>query len=164
MNNSMIHFNDFYFQRLSAISNKSSAVSEMGDRGQNRHGPKRGGLLCPFCGQLGPRLIQCGLSQGLLPYQVASSSIQPFGHNRHEPKTVGGRAVPLLGGAATPSNTTSPGPTFTSVPSDILIHSAIWPQQTWAENWGYAPLGDGLGPHLTQRGQGQGLPPYQVAS
>ena len=26
---------------------------------------------------------QCGLGPGLLPYQVASSSIQPFGHNRH---------------------------------------------------------------------------------
>jgi len=30
----------------------------MGDRGHNRHGPKRGGLLCPFRGQLGPRLTQ----------------------------------------------------------------------------------------------------------
>jgi len=26
-------------------------------------------------------LIQCGLRGGLIPYQVASSSIQPFGHN-----------------------------------------------------------------------------------
>ena len=54
----------------------------MGDRGHNRHGPKRGGgVLCPFRGALGTRLIQCGLRGGLLPYQVASSSIQPFGHN-----------------------------------------------------------------------------------
>jgi len=30
--------------------NKSSAVAEMGDRGHNRHGPKRGGPLCPFRG------------------------------------------------------------------------------------------------------------------
>jgi len=37
--------------------NKSSAVAEMGDRGHNRHGPKRGGLLCPFWRvELGPRL------------------------------------------------------------------------------------------------------------
>ena len=37
------------------LFNKSSAVAEMGDRGHNRHGPKRGGLLCPFCeGELGP--------------------------------------------------------------------------------------------------------------
>jgi len=32
-------------------------------------------------GALGTRLIQCGLRRDLLPYQVASSSIQPFGHN-----------------------------------------------------------------------------------
>jgi len=45
-------------------------------------------------------------------------------------------AVPLLGGgAATPSNTTSPEPTFTSVPSGILIHLAVWPQWTWSKNW-----------------------------
>jgi len=33
--------------------NKSSAVAEMNDRGHNRHGPKRGGLLCPFRGGAG---------------------------------------------------------------------------------------------------------------
>ena len=44
-------------------------------------GLKWGGVLCPFRGALGTRLIQCGLRQGLRPYQVASSSIQPFGHN-----------------------------------------------------------------------------------
>jgi len=59
---------------------KSSAVAEMGDRGHNRHRPKGGGVLCPFRVALGTRLIQCGLRGGLLPYQVASSSIQPFGH------------------------------------------------------------------------------------
>jgi len=61
--------------------NKSSTVAEMGDCGHNRHGRKEGGMLCPFRGALGTRLIQCGLCGGLLPYQVASSSIQPFGHN-----------------------------------------------------------------------------------
>jgi len=44
--------------------NKSSAA-EMGDRGHNRHGPKRGGVLCPFRGALGTHLIQCGLRGGL---------------------------------------------------------------------------------------------------
>ena len=71
------------------IINKCSAVAEMGDRGHNRHGPKRWGaavLLSRRAGSLGPRLIQCGLGRGLLPYQVASSSIQSFGHNRHGPK------------------------------------------------------------------------------
>ena len=67
---------------LPVCNYKSSAVAEMGDCGHNRHGPKRGGgVLCPFHGALGTRLIQCGLRRCLLPYQVASSSIQPFGHN-----------------------------------------------------------------------------------
>ena len=48
--------------------------------GHNRHGPKIGGL-CPFWGELSPHLTQCGLGRGLPPYQVASWSIQPFGHN-----------------------------------------------------------------------------------
>jgi len=69
---------------------KSSAVAEMGNRGHNRHGPKRGGgVLSPFRGAWGTRLIQRGLRGGLLPYQVASSSIQPFSHNSvgcHSPR------------------------------------------------------------------------------
>ena len=53
----------------------------MGNRGHNRHGPKReGGRSAPFTEELGPSLTQCGLGRGLLLYQVASSSIQPFGH------------------------------------------------------------------------------------
>jgi len=105
-------------------SNKSSAVAEMGDRGHNRHGPKKRGRCCaPFAGELGPRLTQCGLGRGLLPCQVASSSIQRFGHNAHEPKT--GGCAPFRGAAATPSNTTWPGPRFTSEPSGILIHPSV---------------------------------------
>ena len=47
--------------------NHNKVVTEMGDRGHNRHGPKMGGgkeLLCPFRGELGPRLIKCGLGRG----------------------------------------------------------------------------------------------------
>jgi len=44
-------------------------------------------MWCPHCWVV----LHCGLGQGLLPYQVASSSIQPFGHNRREPK-IGGCA------------------------------------------------------------------------
>jgi len=43
---------------------------------------------------------------------------------------------PFLGGAESPSNTMLPEPTPTFVPSGILINPAIWPQKTWAENWG----------------------------
>jgi len=48
-----------------------------------------------------------------------------------------GEAVLFFGGrAGSPSKTISPGPRSTSLPSAILIHPAVWPQQTWAENWG----------------------------
>jgi len=50
------------------------------------------------------------------------------------------------GGAGSPSNTKSPGPRPTSVPSGILIHSSIWPQQIWTKNCGAVPLwGRGAG-------------------
>jgi len=120
--------------------NKSSAVAKMGDRGHNRHGPKREGLLCPFRGDLGPRLTQCGLGRRLLPYQVASSSIQPYGHNRHGPNIGWGGCAFFLGVAGSPSNTKSHGPRPTSIPSGILVHPAVWPQRTLAENWGAVPL------------------------
>jgi len=45
-------------------------------------GRKEEGAAVPLRGgELGPRLTQCGLGRGLLSYQVASSSIQPFGHS-----------------------------------------------------------------------------------
>ena len=107
----------------------------MGDHGHNRHGPERGGLLCPSGGAGSPsNTVWPG--RGLLPCQVTTSSIQPFGHNyRHGPK-IGWRE------AGSPSKTKSPGPRPTSVPSGILVHPAVWPQQTWAENWGCTPLGE----------------------
>jgi len=102
---------------------------------------KRGGCYAPFAGELGPRLTQCGLGRGLLPYQVVFSSIQPFGHNRHGLKTRS--CVPFRVGAATPSNTTSPGPKCTSVPSGIWIHPAIWPRHNRhgpVIGWGLCPF------------------------
>jgi len=79
----------------------------------------------------------------------------------------GGAPLPPLWGEGerVPSNTKSPGPTPSFIPSDILIHAAIWQQQIWTENWeGCAPLGEGeLGPHL-QCGQGRGLHAYSVSS
>jgi len=105
----------------------------------------------PLSRGAGTSLIQCGWPGPhciRLQYQVASSSIQPFGYNRDEAKT-----VPLLGGAATPSNTMSPGQRFTSVPSGTLIHPAVWPQRTLAENWGLC----------TFRGGGAGSPSNTVS-
>jgi len=75
-------------------------------------------------GELCPHVTQCGLGLGLLPYQVASWSIQPFGHNTWA--KIGGAAAPFRGGGAgSPSNTVLPGLRYTSLPSDILIHSAV---------------------------------------
>jgi len=115
----------------------SSTVAEIGDHLATVDiGQKVGGCCSSFWGELGPHLTQCGLGQGLPPYQVASWFIQPFatvdmGQNV-------GCAVPLFwGGAGSPSNTMSPGLKSTSVPSGILIHPAVWLQQTWAKNWGW---------------------------
>jgi len=48
-------------------------------------------------------------------------------------------AAPLLARAGSPSHTMSPGPRPTSISSGILIHPAVWPQRTWAENWRVVP-------------------------
>ena len=46
-----------------------------------------------------------------------------------------------LGGAGSPSNTRLPGLQPTSIPTGILIHPAIWPQQIWAgRKLGAVPL------------------------
>jgi len=44
----------------------------------------------------------------------------------------GGAVPPLFGGVSwVPSSTMWPGPRPTSIPSGILVHPAIWPQQIW---------------------------------
>jgi len=107
--------------------NKSSAVAEMGNRGHNRMGRKEGGRAAvPLLWRAGTLTNTMWPGPSILPYQLVSSSIQLFGHNKYEWKT--GGLCPLLGGAATPSKTPSPGPRFTYAPSSILIHPAVWPQ------------------------------------
>jgi len=53
-----------------------------------------------------------------------------------------GQKVEEGGGCCAPVGEGELGPDLTqcSVPSDILIHPAVWPQQTMAENWGCAPF------------------------
>jgi len=46
-------------------------------------GRKSGAAVPLFWVELGPHLTQCCLGQGPPPYQVASWSTQPYGHNRH---------------------------------------------------------------------------------
>ena len=62
--------------------NKSSAVAEMGDRSHNRHGLKRGGGPVPLSRSAGnPSNTMWHAQRSILLHQVASSCIQPFGHN-----------------------------------------------------------------------------------
>jgi len=112
--------------------------------GHNRHGPYRGGgLLCPCREELGPHLTQCGL--GCSNWHLDPSNCLTITDRKV------GVLCPLVGGAGSPSNTMYPGPRSTSLPSSILIHSAVWPQQTWAKNWGScAPLREGVGPHTNE--------------
>jgi len=105
--------------------NKCSVVAEMGDRlAAVDMGQKLGVVL--FWGGAGS--ASKAMSPGPRPpYQMASWSIQPFGHNRHGPK-IGGYAP--LGGAGSPSNTIWPMPRPTYIPRFIFIHLTVWPQYT----------------------------------
>jgi len=105
-------------------------------------------------------------AEAYLCTKMASWFIQPFATIDMGWK-VGRVAVPFFGAgrAQSPSNTMLPVPRPTSVPSGILIHLAIWPQKTWAKNWQLCRFWKfGLGPHLTQCGLGQGLPPCHASS
>jgi len=77
-----------------ALCNKCLTVDEMHDCFATIDmGWKVGGCCAPFLDEeLGVHLTRCCcLGRGLSPCQVASWSIQPFGHNRHGPK-IGGCA------------------------------------------------------------------------
>jgi len=101
----------------------------------NRHRPKIGGLLSPFFGRVD--LTQCVLR----PTSVVCTTWHLDPSSRlatiHGPKS-GGAAVTLFLGVPIYHNVAWPRPT--SVPTDILIHPAVWPQQTWAKNWGMCPF------------------------
>jgi len=88
-------------------------------------------------------LTQTPLGSGLPPrmYHLdPSSRLATVNMGR---KFGGGSALFSVRGAGSPSNIKSPGPRPSSMPSGILIHTAIWPQQIWAENWGLCPFGGG---------------------
>jgi len=74
-------------------------------------------------------------------------------------------AVPLLGGAGSPPNTLSPGPK--PAPKwhlDPFSHLDTIDMGQKVRGCCAPFLRRGASPHLTQCGQGQGLPPYQVSS
>jgi len=115
----------------------------MGDRGHNRHGPKRGGAAMLLSrGSWVPSNRMCQNVASAEVYFRTKWHLDPSSHlsTTDMDRKFGG------GGAGSPSNTMSLRLRPTSLPSDILIHPAIWPQQIWAENWGLRPhLGRGAG-------------------
>jgi len=109
-----------------ASCNKSSAVAEMGD---NRRGPK--------IGWGGGCALFSGGSWVLIEHKVAW--VEAYLHTKWilvhpavwPQRTLAENwgAVPVYGGGAgSPSNTKSPGLRPASIPSGILMHTAVWPQ------------------------------------
>jgi len=73
--------------------------------------------------------------------------------------------APLGAGSWPPSNTMSPKPRPTSVPSAILMYPAVTIDMGQKLGRAVPPFWEGaVGPHLTQSRLSQGLVPYQVAS
>jgi len=111
----------------------------MGDRDHNRHGPKRGGLLCPFRGGAGS--LSNTMSAG-----TRSTSVQSgvFIHPAVWPQETWAKnwvgAMPFFLGEVGPHRTQSPRPRSACIPSGMLIRPAVCPQRTWAENWGLCPF------------------------
>jgi len=79
--------------------------------------------------------------------------MQPFRRNRYGPK-IGG-LCPFGGGrTGSPSNTKSPGPRPSSIPSGSLMYAAVWPQYVYCgqtAGWMKTPLGSevDIGPGRT---------------
>ena len=102
---------------------------------------KRGGCCAPFHGELGPHLTQLCLGRGLPAYQVVCWSIQPFGHSIDMHRS-GGCGAHFGGRAGCLSNNVAWTEAYL-LTKWILIHPAVWRQQTWSENWGLCPLFEG---------------------
>jgi len=114
---------------------KSSAVADMGDRLATIDMGRRGGCCAPFRGGgAGPHLTQCGLG----PWADICLRTKWHLHPSSPLATIDvGQKVGVL-------YSFLGGPGSTSIPSGILINAAVWPQQTWAENWGPCPIWGGV--------------------
>ena len=139
----------------------------MGDRGHNRHGPKRGGCCAPFAESWDPVYTMCSMAWAEVYFRT-KWRLYPFSRlaTIDMGQKLGGVVMPFfLGVAGSISNTESHGPRPTSMPTGILVHPAVWQQRTSAENKILCPFrGAELGPHLTQCRVGRRLPPHHAAS
>jgi len=91
-------------------------------------------------------VTQSRLGRGLPPYLRTKWHLDPSSHLATIDMGQKLGAVPPFFGEYL-SNTESSAPRLTSVPSGILIHTAVWPQRTWAKSWGLCAslLGGGVG-------------------
>ena len=129
---------------------------------------RKEGDCCALSRELGPRLVQCGLGRRLLPYQVASSSIQPFGTLNMGQK-LGGVAMPSFLGVYLgphPSQIMSPWPmAYLHTKCHLSPSSRLATGNIGRKLEDYAPLGEGeKGHRLTQCRVGPDVLPYQIAS
>jgi len=130
----------------------------MGDRlAKIDMGLKVGSCCAPFrWGKLGPPLTQCRLGRGLIVTWA-----EAYLRIKWNLDTIDmGRKLRCccapFGRAGYPSNTIRPGLRPISVSSGILIHPAVWPQETWTENWGLCPFWrGGAGSQKTEQGTAQ---------
>jgi len=96
--------------------------------------------------------MQCGLSRCLLAYQVAPSSIHPFGHNKHGPKTGWWWVCPLFWGSWVPiEHKVAWAETYLHTKCHLSPSSRLATTDIGRKLGDCAPLGKGkLRPHLTQ--------------
>jgi len=112
-------------------ANKCSA--EIGDRLTTMDMGLKLEAVSLMGGKLDPHVTECSLDRGLPSYQVAPWSIQPFGHNKHVPKS-GGGAVRLFMAELGPHLAQcglGQGLLPYQVESSYIQPFAVWPQQTW---------------------------------
>ena len=103
----------------------------------------------------GHKSLWCCLMTDSLQWKNKSSAVAEMGDHLATidiGRKEGGCCAPFRGSWAS-SNTMWLGPRSTCVPNGILIHPAVWPQQTWAVNWGLCPLrGAGFPSNTTSPG------------
>ena len=114
----------------------------MGDRGHNRHEPKRGELLCPFSGEL----HGSGTPSN-------KPTLWPGPRSTSAPSGISSRLAIIdmgqigCGGCALFSVEVDPHRTQVAWAEAYLhtkwhlrlVHPAVWPQRTLTENWGLCP-------------------------
>jgi len=68
----MLHLTAELSDNTCGVVDKCSVVAEMGDHLATVDMGQKRGTAVPRGKELGPHLIQCGMGQGLPPYEVAS--------------------------------------------------------------------------------------------